>query len=30
MLIIQENTPHRVNPESVDAGLAWFIRWLKP
>ncbi len=30
VLIIQENTPHRVNPESVDAGIAWFVRWLKP
>jgi dienelactone hydrolase len=30
MLIVQENTPHRVNPESVDAGIAWFVRWLKP
>lgn len=29
-LIIQENTPHRVNPESVDAGIAWFVRWLRP
>lgn len=29
-LIIQENTPHRVNSESVDAGIAWFVRWLKP
>ena len=29
-LIIQENTPHRVNPESVDAGIAWFTRWLRP
>jgi dienelactone hydrolase len=29
-LIIQQNTPHRVNPESVDAGIAWFQRWLKP
>ena len=29
-LIVQENTPHRVNPESVDAGIAWFVRWLKP
>jgi dienelactone hydrolase len=28
--IVQENTPHRVNPESIDAGLAWFVRWLKP
>jgi dienelactone hydrolase len=30
VLIIQENTPHRVNPESIDAGIAWFTRWLKP
>jgi len=29
-LIIQENTPHRVNPESIDAGIGWFVRWLKP
>jgi dienelactone hydrolase len=29
-LIIQENTAHRVNPESVDAGIAWFVRWLRP
>jgi len=29
-LIIQENTAHRVNPESIDAGIAWFVRWLKP
>jgi dienelactone hydrolase len=29
-LIVQENTPHRVNPESVDAGIAWFVRWLEP
>jgi dienelactone hydrolase len=29
-LVIQENTPHRVNPESIDAGIAWFVRWLKP
>jgi dipeptidyl aminopeptidase/acylaminoacyl peptidase len=29
-LIIQENTPHRVNPESIDAGIAWFVRWLRP
>lgn len=29
-LIIQENTPHRVNPESVDAAIAWFVRWLQP
>jgi dienelactone hydrolase len=29
-LIIQENTPHRVNPESVDAAITWFVRWLQP
>jgi dienelactone hydrolase len=29
-LIVQENTPHRVNPDSVEAGIAWFKRWLKP
>jgi dienelactone hydrolase len=29
-LIVQENTPHRVNPESRDAAIAWFVRWLKP
>src|SRR4029079_6412361 len=22
-LVVQEDTPHRVNPESVDAGSAW-------
>jgi dienelactone hydrolase len=27
-LIIQQDTPHRVNPENVDAGVAWFVRWL--
>jgi predicted peptidase len=30
VLVIQEDTPHRVNPESIDAGIAWFVRWLKP
>jgi dienelactone hydrolase len=30
MLVIQEDTPHRVNPESIDAGIAWFVRWLAP
>jgi hypothetical protein len=30
VLVIQENTPHRVNPESFNAGLEWFVRWLKP
>jgi dienelactone hydrolase len=29
-LIVQEDTPHRVNPESVDAGIAWFVKWLTP
>jgi dienelactone hydrolase len=29
-LVIQQNTPHRVNPESIDAGIAWFVRWLEP
>jgi dienelactone hydrolase len=29
-LIVQADTPHRVNPESIDAGIAWFVRWLKP
>jgi dienelactone hydrolase len=29
-LIVQENTAHRVNPESIDAGIEWFVRWLKP
>jgi fermentation-respiration switch protein FrsA (DUF1100 family) len=29
-LVIEENTPHRVNPEALDAGIAWFVRWLKP
>jgi dienelactone hydrolase len=29
-LIVQEDTPHRVNPESLDAGIAWFVRWLEP
>jgi len=29
-LIVQENTPHRVNPENIDGGIAWFVRWLRP
>ncbi|MEO8018975.1 MAG: acetylxylan esterase [Pseudomonadota bacterium] len=28
--VVQKDTPHRVNPESIDAGIAWFVRWLKP
>jgi len=27
---IQENTGHKVTPESQQAALAWFARWLKP
>ena len=29
-LLIEEDTPHRVNPDAIDAGIAWFVRWLKP
>ena len=29
-LRVQENTAHEVAPESIDAGVAWFVRWLKP
>lgn len=29
-LVIQADTPHRVNPESIDRGIAWFVRWLTP
>jgi dienelactone hydrolase len=29
-LMIEENTPHRVNPEAIDAGISWFVRWLRP
>ena len=29
-LVIEQNTPHRVNPENIDAGIAWFVRWLTP
>ena len=29
-LIVQEDTAHRVNPENIDAGIAWFVRWLTP
>jgi dienelactone hydrolase len=29
-LLIEENTPHRVNPDAIDAGIAWFVRWLRP
>jgi dienelactone hydrolase len=29
-LVIEADTPHRVNPEFIDAGIAWFVRWLHP
>lgn len=29
-LVIEQDTPHRVNPDSIDLGIAWFVRWLKP
>ena len=29
-LMVEENTPHRVNPEAIQAGIAWFVRWLGP
>jgi dienelactone hydrolase len=28
--IVQADTPHRVNPENIDAGIAWFVKWLNP
>lgn len=30
VLTIQENTAHKVNPESFDATIEWFVRWLQP
>jgi dienelactone hydrolase len=30
VLRVQENTPHRVNPDSEQAAVEWFVRWLKP
>ena len=30
MLLVQENTAHRVNAESFDVAVEWFVRWLKP
>jgi dienelactone hydrolase len=30
VLRIQEQTGHKVNPDSLDAALGWFERWLKP
>ena len=29
-LRVQENTGHQVLPESVDAAVEWFVRWLQP
>ena len=29
-LLIEADTPHRVNPDAIDAGIAWFVRWLRP
>lgn len=29
-LRVQEDTPHRVNPDSQQAAVDWFVRWLKP
>ena len=26
----QESASHRVSPESIEAGIAWFVRWLRP
>jgi dienelactone hydrolase len=28
-MMVQENTPHRVNPESIDEGMRWFEVWLR-
>lgn len=28
--IIQPNTGHKVNPDSLDAAIGWFARWLRP
>lgn len=30
VLRVQENTGHRVNPDSQQAAVDWFVRWLKP
>lgn len=27
---VQENTAHRVTPDSEQAAVAWFVRWLQP
>jgi dienelactone hydrolase len=28
VLTVQENTAHKVNPESFDATIEWFVKWL--
>ena len=30
VLRVQENTAHEVLDTSIDAGIEWFVRWLKP
>lgn len=30
VLRVQENTPHRTNPESLQHAVDWFVRWLRP
>ena len=30
VLLIQKNTAHQVKPESEQAAIAWFVKWLKP
>ena len=30
VLIVQENTAHTVTPDSIDATIAWFVKWLQP
>jgi dienelactone hydrolase len=30
VLRVQENTAHEVREASMDAGIEWFVRWLKP
>ncbi len=30
VLRVQENTAHRVRPDSIDATIEWFVRWLNP
>jgi dienelactone hydrolase len=30
VLRVQEKTGHKVTPESLDAAIEWFVKWLKP